>query len=161
MSLRTLLQATWITLALGAVSALVGCAPASDDDIDTQVGAAKESTNGLTLINGLTLTNGLSMTNGLVNTNGLVMTNGLTSTNGLLSTNGLMTTDGGRSTVAYLVKCALGASDSIVKKDQYGTSYTFHGSVGLCPSWKDSGIATNQTCQEMISACMLAHVKTS
>jgi hypothetical protein len=72
-----------------------------------------------------------------------------------------MTTDSGRRTVAYIVKCALSSNDSLVKQDQNGASYTFPGGIGLCPSWKDSGIATNGSCQERVSACLMAHVNTS
>ena len=82
-------------------------------------------------------------------------------TNGLAETNGFMTTDGGRKTVAYMTRCALSAGDSLIKKDQNGVSYTFPGGIGLCPAWKNGGIATNRTCQNMISACMMAHVNTA
>src|SRR6266478_1385817 len=51
--------------------------------------------------------------------------NGLTVINGLATTNGLMTTADGRNTVAYLVRCALPAGTTLVKKDQYGVSYSF------------------------------------
>src|SRR6266478_6215672 len=60
--------------------------------------------------------------------NGLTSINGLATSNGLASFNGLMTTAPGRSTVSYLVKCALPAGHQITKQDQYGTSYTFAGS---------------------------------
>ena len=63
--------------------------------------------------------------------------------NGLSSINGLMTTAAGRKTVAYLVKCALAANDSLVKQDQNGTNYTFAGGIGLCPAWKNGGVAGN------------------
>ena len=72
-----------------------------------------------------------------------------------------MTTDAGRKTVAYMTRCALSAGDSLIKKDQNGVSYTFPGGIGLCPAWKNGGIATNRTCQNMISACMMAHVNTA
>src|SRR5205823_6536589 len=103
----------------------------------------------------------LAGTNGLANTNGLALTNGLAGTNGLAATNGLMTTDAGRQTVKYLVKCALSSSDTLVKQDQNYQSYTFPGGLGLCPSWKTAGINSSSTCQEAISACMLAHVNTA
>src|SRR6185503_2625163 len=73
--------------------------------------------------------------------------------------NGLMTTDGGRKTVTYLVKCALAANDSLVKKDQNNVSYTFPGALGLAPQWKNG--ACDTACQEILSACMMAHVNTT
>ena len=110
--------------------------------------------NGLSGVNGLTGVNGLSGVNGLIGANGLTArqrparaptacprVNGLIGVNGLSGDNGLMTTDGGRKTVAYLVKCALARNDSLVKQDQNGVNYTFPGGLGLCPQWKNGGIA--------------------
>src|SRR6185312_4630778 len=81
--------------------------------------------------------------------------------NGLTSMNGLMTTSAGRKTVSYLVKCALAANDSLVKADQNNVNYTFAGGLGLCPQWKNGGVSTDATCQELVSACMMAHVNTA
>jgi hypothetical protein len=68
--------------------------------------------------------------------------------------NGLMTTDGGRQTVSYLVKCALAAGDTLVKG-----SYTYTGQLGLATQWKNGTCDT--TCQENLSACLMAHVNTT
>ena len=70
-----------------------------------------------------------------------------------------MTTAAGRTTISYLVKCALPAGHSITKKDQYGTSYTFAGALGLAPNWETG--ATTQTDRNWISSCMLAHINTT
>jgi hypothetical protein len=72
-----------------------------------------------------------------------------------------MTTDWGRRTVAYIAKCALASGDSLVKADPNGTNYTFPGSLGLCPAWKSGSIATNWSCQEYVSACLMAHLNTA
>ncbi len=107
--------------------------------------------------------NGLTGQNGLGTVNGLSTQNGLASTSGLSALTGLMTTAGGRNTVAYLVRCALAAGDTLVKQDQSGVSYTFNGGIGLCPAWKNGGVhGTNyRTCQNMVSACLMAHVNTA
>jgi hypothetical protein len=148
----------WVSATLGLTTALVGCAELTANPAATEEGAALALTNGLANVNGLANTNGLAGTNGLANTNGLALTNGLAGTNGLAATNGLMTTDGGRKTVAYLVKCALVSGDTLVKQDQNGANYTFSGGLGLCPQWKTGAIDGNVTCQEAISACIMAHV---
>ena len=57
-----------------------------------------------------------------------------------------------------MVKCALASGDSLVKSDQYGTAYTFDGGLGVAPGWKTG--ACDQNCQELISACLMAHVNT-
>jgi hypothetical protein len=86
----------------------------------------------------------------------------MASQNGIGENAGLMTSDSGREVVKYLAKCALGANDTLVKKDQSGTSYTFAGSLGLAPQWKDSVTGScNQACTEAMSACMMAHINTS
>jgi hypothetical protein len=74
-----------------------------------------------------------------------------------------MTTDAGRKTVAYLTKCALAAGDTLVKHDQLNNAYTFNGSLGLCPQWKNGSIhdPNYRTCQNLVSACLMAHINTS
>ncbi len=67
-----------------------------------------------------------------------------------------MTTGDGRRTVAYLAKCALSAGDTLVKQDQNGVNYTFPGGLGFAPGWKNG--ACDQNCQELVSACLMAHV---
>src|SRR5262245_47177695 len=105
-----------IALALGVTAALAGCGPELlDGTIDTQEEAGLGSINGLTSLNGLTSVNGLASINGLASVNGLSSINGLASVNGLSSVNGLMTTTGGRTTVAYVVRCALPAGRTLVK----------------------------------------------
>src|SRR5262252_2214808 len=100
----------------------------------------------------------LGTTNGLAGVNGLGVTNGLASTNGLAATNGLMTTSAGRDTIAYLVKCALPAGRTITKVVN-GTTYSFPGQIGLAPQWETGACDVN--CQQLVSACLLAHINTS
>jgi hypothetical protein len=121
-------------------------------------GAQLDSSDVVLTTNGLTTVNGLSTHNGLTS-NGLSTINGLSTHNGLSSTVGLMTTASGRTTIEYLVRCALPLGDSITKQDQNGVSYTFAGQIGLAPGWKDG--ACDTSCQQSVSACLLAHVNTS
>lgn len=145
---------SWRILLVGG-ALLSGCAapPEPDGNVEDSTQAAFNSFNGLTSINGL------SSHNGLTSLNGLSSHNGLTSYNGLADGIGLMSSDSGRSTVAYLVRCALPKGRSITKKDQYGRLHTFPGQIGVAPQW-ESG-ACDQACQEHISACVLAHVNTT
>jgi hypothetical protein len=139
---------------MGLTAVLVGCGNEDGlEGIEEMQGEARSTQNGLSSINGLTSSNGLA------SNNGLSLLNGLNSINGLTSSNGLMTTSGGRQTVSYLVKCALPAGRSIVKRDQYGTSHTFHGAMGMGASWEFGSCDSN--CQQHISACMMAHVNTA
>jgi len=159
-------KVTWLAASLALASALMGCQPGAEDQQDEGGSAASElaSQNGLSLINGLSLTNGLSGNglsgNGLsgngLSGNGLLM-NALKT--GVLTTGSMMNTTDGRTTMSYIVKCALPSGHSITAKDSTGTSYTYAGLIGTAPEWETG--TCNTTCQERMSACLLAHVNTS
>ncbi len=159
-------RTTWLAASLALASALVGCQPPADQDIGgNTVESELVSANGLSLINGLSLTNGLSGNglsgNGLsgngLSGNGLLL-NPL-STTGLTSSTYLMNSADGRSTLSYLVRCALPAGRTINKTDSTGAPYSFAGGIGLTPQWETG--TCDSTCQQWISACMLAHVNTA
>jgi hypothetical protein len=160
--LRSLRRFALVPLLAGG---LVGCGDAEDGSPSApQESNLVFSTNGLSVINGLSTMNGLSTPNGLsvingLATNGLSVINGLSTMNGLSSTVGQMTTALGRTTIEYLVRCALPQGDSITKQDQLGVSYTFAGQLGVAPAWKTGGC--DATCQQAVSSCMLAHVNTT
>jgi hypothetical protein len=177
----------WSALAIGG-ALLTGCLPAVDDGGQASVSgteSALNSTNGLSDINGLSATNGLSGNglsgnglsgNGLsgngLSGNGLsgngLSGNGLSgnglvlnalSSSGLTPTSYLMNSADGRSTISYLVRCALPAGTTLTKKDQNGASYSFTGQIGVAPQW--NGGTCDVNCQQLVSACLLAHVNTS
>ena len=52
-----------------------------------------------------------------------------------------------------------GVGQAITAKDSTGTSYSFAGAIGAAPEWETGTCDT--TCQERMSACLLAHVNTS
>ena len=79
--------------------------------------------------------------------------------NGLANGVGLMSSPDGRTTLAYIVKCALPAGRSISKKDQNNANYTFAGQIGVAPEWETDACETD--CQERVTACVLAHVNTT
>lgn len=161
-------KVTWLAASLALASALTGCQAGAQDQQDEGGSAASElaSTNGLSLLNGLSLTNGLSGNglsgNGLsgngLSGNGLIM-DALNSTTALASSSTLMNDASGRTLVSYMVKCALPAGHSITKKDKNGVSYTYPGLIGTAATWETAGCDT--TCQERMSACLMAHVNTS
>ena len=134
------------------------CAPLPDQGGVASSDEALEGTNGFQMngfqMNGFQM-NGLSL-NGF-QMNGFQM-NGLSLPSGLSSTTGLMTTSGGRQVIKYMIKCAYPDGQNLVKQDQYGTSYTFYGSIGVAP---ELATGCDLDCQEKISACMLAHVNNS
>src|SRR4249920_998389 len=116
----------WPTLCAGLL--LAGCVPAPGADEPAGSQSDLFTLNGLSMINGLSMTNGLSMINGLSMTNGL-------SGDGLVSGSDLMNTAAGRTTVAYMVRCALPSGATITKQDADGVSYTFPGMIGVAPAW--------------------------
>ena len=135
---------TIMKLSLFATAAVAAGLGACTDPGEPEVGTSPQellTQNGLPVINGLNTGNGLNTSNGL--------------TDGV----GLMTTAAGRNTLAYLVRCALPAGRSITKRDQYGKAYAFSGALGMGAAWETG--ACNVTCQEAISACMVAHINTA
>ncbi|HET6146881.1 MAG TPA: hypothetical protein VFH68_05070 [Polyangia bacterium] len=109
--------------------------------------------------NGLKTINGMKVHNGLASGSGLNLDSSLKSPTGLNSGSGLMSSADGRTTVTYLVRCALPAGRSITKTDQNGKPYTFKGQIGVAPGW-ETGACTG-TCERWVSACMLALVNTT
>jgi len=135
----------WALLGIGA-AALAGCGELQGDADPTD--DAVTSTNGISTVNGIATRNGISTVNGISTRNGLDV-----------SGSGLMTTALGRTQLAYIVRCALPATASITKQDQYGTNYTFQGLLGLAPQWQSG--TCDQSCQEDMTACLLAHINTA
>lgn len=149
--LATRPRTRWTAVPL-ALALLAGCAEIGDDAGGVEAAA-------ITGENGLKVINGLKVSNGLEAGSGLNLANGLGTVNGLSSTSGLMTTADGRTTVSYLVRCALPANRSITKADQNGIKYTFTGSLGLAPEWETGTCGTS--CKGWVSACMLSLVNTT
>jgi hypothetical protein len=164
--IATTKKVTWLAASLALASALTGCQAGSSENAYNDTGESElVATNGLSMVNGLSLTNGLSG-NGLsgngLSGNGLkgqaLVVNPLAST-GLTSSTYLMNSADGRSTLSYLIRCALPAGHSITKTDSTGASYTFAGGIGLTPQWETG--TCDGDCQRWISACLLAHVNTA
>ncbi|HEY6877215.1 MAG TPA: hypothetical protein VI299_04310 [Polyangiales bacterium] len=136
--------------------------------------------NGLKALNGLSVKNGLKALNGLLTINGLKTFNGLRTFNGLDidctgktpgesclgepdglldSTTGLMSSVGGINTAAYLIRCALPATETVTVKAFDGSLVSLNGEIGLAPEWS-SGQCDNE-CQEKVSACLMALTNTA
>jgi hypothetical protein len=109
--------------------------------------------------NGLKAINGMKVANGLAAGNGLSLTAALSTSEGLANGTGLMATPGGRTTLSYLVRCALPEGHAISKVDDTGSVVTFSGRIGLAPEWETG--SCGQFCQRWVSACMLALVNTT
>ena len=158
----TLQKTSW--LAALALAATLGACQPGDLDPAASTEDALATTNGLSMINGLSMTNGLSGNglsgNGLsgngLSGNGLLM-NPLKT--GILSTGTMMNSTDGRATMGYIVRCALATGKTITAKDSNNVSYSFPGAIGTAPEWETGTCGT--TCQERMSACLLAHVNTS
>src|SRR3569623_459241 len=102
---------------------------------------------------------GVSSQTGLAALNGLAAVSGRAAINVLKRTSSVISTADGRTTMSYLVRCALPQGRSVTLKDQNGTGYTFGGQIGLTPQWETGTCDSN--CQEQISACLMAHVNTT
>jgi len=154
-------RTSWVAASLALALALGGCQAGGGDAANASDNeAALATTNGLSMINGLSMTNGLSMINGLsgngLSGNGLLMTALKT---GVVTGGSLINSTSGRTTLSYIVRCALPSGHSISAKDSSGTSYSYAGSIGVAPEWETG--TCNTTCQERMTGCLLAHVNTS
>jgi hypothetical protein len=63
--------------------------------------------------------------------------------------------------MAYLVSCALAPDQSVTWRpmssiDPPPAETTWQGALALCPQWHEGGIAGDASCQELVSACLLA-----
>ncbi len=126
------------------------------DEFTENVGETEEK---LLSDNGLPSVNGIDSVNGLDSVNGFHSYAALNSPNGIGNGVGLMNTPEGRKTVEYIVKCALPQYHNINKLDQNYASYNFVGSLGLAPEWETGACSTS--CQEAVSACVVAHLNTA
>ncbi|MEY4512834.1 MAG: hypothetical protein RLZZ450_4956 [Pseudomonadota bacterium] len=182
--LRTTVVALGLTLFTGCAAESISEDDPALNQIRQEAVASSNglrAINGLRSINGLISANGLTTTNGLRTRNGLRTLNGLRTINGLRTRNGLdtdctgktagvdctgepdglldnstglMSSEDGVTAASYLIRCALPASDSLRIKDFTGGLVVLSGELGLAPSWKDG--ECDGTCQERISACLMA-----
>lgn len=67
----------------------------------------------------------------------------------------------GEAILRYIVECALDDGDSITvaKNGSNSKNKTLHGALGLAPEWKDG--ACDESCQQWVSACLLARTNES
>ncbi|WP_437589568.1 hypothetical protein [Sorangium sp. So ce1000] len=62
-----------------------------------------------------------------------------------------------RQLLSFIVSCALPEEDSLdIRVD--GVSYRFPGELGLAPEWGKKNGSCGESCQEWVSACLLARV---
>ncbi|HEX8705324.1 MAG TPA: hypothetical protein VF815_41210 [Myxococcaceae bacterium] len=135
---------------------LMACGPQEEAELEASLSQTQQTLhtdNGLSL-NGLSL-NGLSL-------NGLSL-NGL-SLNGL-STQAFKNWFNGNPAqndefMRYIVRCALAHKETLRFTSQVTqTTYTWTGELGLAPNWA-SGSAPTVAEQQVVSACLAAHVNT-
>jgi hypothetical protein len=63
--------------------------------------------------------------------------------------------------MGYLVSCALAPGQSVTWRPASSVgpppaATSWQGALALCPQWHDGGIASDTSCQELVSACLLA-----
>jgi hypothetical protein len=148
-------------VALAVLMGTVACGTVGDgvtesgESLGTQ-GQELGAVNGIT-VNGITV-NGITV-NGIT-VNGITV-NGIT-VNGMatseFSTWFAQNMEQNATLMSYLVKCAVPAGQSRSFRDRVsGKTYTWPGSLGLAPGWAN-GHAINEAEQQIISACLAAHI---
>ena len=94
-----------------------------------------------------------ALTNNALTNNAL--TNNALTNNALLST--ALTDPNAREVLKYIVSCALPPT-SQVSFVADGVSYSYPGQLGLAAPWGGAGGTCNTTCQQWVSACVMARV---
>ena len=136
---------------------LVGCLAPDGDESDEAVDVVQQAalTNNALTNNALTnnaLTNNALTNNALTNN---ALTNNALTNNALLST--ALTDPNAREVFKYIVSCALPPA-SQVSFVADGVSYTYPGELGLAAPWGAPNGTCNTTCQQWVSACVMARV---
>ena len=97
-------------------------------------------------------------------TNNALTNNALTNnalTNNALTNNALLTSalsdPNAREVFKYIVSCALPAGQQ-VNVTVANVAYSYPGELGLTPQWGLNGGTCNGSCQEWVSACVMARV---
>jgi len=106
---------------------------------------------------GIRVMNGMRAWNGLAG--GAGVTDRIDPSAALTRGGALMATADGRTTVGYVVRCALPAGRAIAIPAPGGVVHTFQGQVGLAPEWEAG--ACGPTCQRWVSACLLSMINTA
>jgi len=135
-----------VGLSLSVVLTAFACDPAaidasSDDSLEPS----------FRTIGGIWIGNGLEDPD----VSGVDPSHGLATTQGLDPNGTLMSTEAGIEIAGYIAQCALPAGQSLTKlRESDGRTIVLAGALGLAAEWKDG--ACNATCQEWVTACLLA-----
>jgi hypothetical protein len=105
---------------------------------------------------------GIWISNGLEDpdASGVDPTAALSTRQGLDPDGSLLADAAGLELAGYLVECALPEGQALTKlREADGQVLVLHGSLGLAPQWQDG--ACDESCQQWVSACMLARTNVS
>jgi hypothetical protein len=135
----------------------VGCLAQAGDESDGDVGVAQEAalTHNALTHNALThnaLTHNALSSSALI---GSSLTSTSLTNNAALSA--AMTDADSREVLTYIVGCALPVGNQI-NLTVSGVAYSFPGELGIASSWGQSSGTCNTSCQEAVSACVLARL---
>jgi hypothetical protein len=147
----------------------LGCGPQPDDGsvFSDPVTGNLSSSNGFTLngftLNGFTL-NGFTLNGFTLNgftLNGFTLNGSAATTSGFAGWfSGATQADAANhgSFMKYFVGCALPAGQSVSYTDVYGTTWTWSGVLGLAPEWATTPSSLTEAENQLLTACMAAHV---
>lgn len=156
MSTSTSLHRGWHrAVLLAVVSALgTGCITSNEAPTDDLGGIVMRTGGNGGVGEGIWINNGLSDPD----VSGVDPAHSLSSPQGMSETEGILANEDTRVVAQYLVECALPNGKSIVKEVD-GAQIVLQGRVGLAPEWRNG--SCNQSCQEWVSACLLARTNPS
>ena len=124
-------------VALLCATSVVGCLAPTGDKSDGDLGVTQQA----------------ALTNNALTNNAL--TNNALTNNAL--TDDALSDPNAREVLKYIASCALPAT-SAIDFTVDGVAYSFPGELGLASSWGQNGGTCNTSCQETVSACVIARL---
>jgi len=131
---------------------LVGCLAQDGDAADEDVGVEQQAAFTNNALTNNALTNNALTNNALTNN---ALTNNALTNNAL--TNNALSDSNARAVLKYIVSCALPAGRQVSFVAD-GVSYSYPGELGLAPEWELTNGTCNKSCQQWVSACVMARV---
>jgi hypothetical protein len=139
-------------VALLCAMSFVGCLAQTGDETDGEVGVTQEAAITHNALTHNALTHNALTHNAL--THNALTASALTSDT---ATNAALSDPDSREVLEYIASCALPPANQI-DVTVAGVAYSFPGQLGLAPQWGLTGGTCDTSCQEWVSACVIARL---
>jgi hypothetical protein len=139
-------------VALLCAMSFVGCLAQTGDETDESLGVTQEAAITHNALTHNALTHNALSSSAL--TGNALTSSALTSN---ASTSAALSDPDSREVLKYVASCALPAGNQL-DVTVGGVPYSFPGELGLAPQWGQTNGTCNTSCQEWVSACVIARL---